>query len=158
MRKTYIDTQEWLKEIIEVNYNWKKEYIEVNIEETKYKTEKNIDIDNNELFDKIYNNFNIESPLENESIVKIYSWRNKFDFFINFCNYLIQKIEKSKSKKEINKIPLIVSNLSNYKWRHPNQKNITEKRNSIMIKYNTKLKKNKSINRWKICINPENIY
>jgi len=160
MGKTYLDSQEGLTEIIEIsNIDWKSKYVKSFIKKTKDTVEEKIEInESNKLFDEIYEKFNIDFPLDNKSIIKIYWWRNKFYFFIDFCNYLIEKIRKSENKKEIAKIPLIVSNLASYKWKHPNQRSIIEKRNELMYYFNEKVKKNKSFSRWKSWIDPNKLY
>jgi hypothetical protein len=75
---------------------------------------------NDELFKKfneIYNNFNDKEPLSNPLIQeKLKSEKNNIlNNFIKFCDFLIIKINNSTNKKEIKKIPLIISNISSYK-------------------------------------------
>ena len=97
-------------------------------------------------FDNIYNSFNIIKPLDNESIAqKYFKWINWniYNNYIEFCNYLLEKISNSLNKSDISKIPLIISNLSNYRWSSKNYKNkkIIEKRSEIMTAYKNKISK-----------------
>ncbi len=113
--------------------DWNKIYVKRSIDEIIV----NID------FSNIYNNFNEKQPLENEIITETYlksiNW-NIYNNFIDFCNYLLDKIQKSTKKDEIKKIPLIISNISNYRWSSKNlkNKNIKEKRNEVMQEFKNK--------------------
>ena len=147
MWKIYIDSIDWLKEVYPQTEKIKWKTI-TTIYEIKDKTNWIIETDNKlkELFDEIYNSFDYKNPLNNSPIKnKLISKRNNiYTNFNLFCEYLIQKINNSKTKKEIIKIPMIISNLNDYKWKTWwyvfKQKMIIEKRREVMQKYKSKLK------------------
>ncbi len=151
MWKTYLDSTDWLKEIYieEEILNWKtiKSMYEI-----KDKTDWIIVINNQleKLFNDIYESFDYKNPLENKPIKnKLISKKNEiYTNFNFFCEYLIQKIKNAKTKKEIIKIPKIISNLYDYKWKAWwyvfKQKMIIEKRAEVMQQYKLKLKELKN--------------
>ena len=146
MGKTYIDRQWELVEIIE---SWKKDWVPVMIEvwqeETKNEIKESLENESqlHKVFTDIYNNFNEKKPLENESIQEILQ-NQKWKIFENimlFLSFLEEKISKANNKKEISKIPLIISNICSYKWWKKTRNLFLSKKNEIMFKYNERMKK-----------------
>ncbi len=133
-----------LSDIIELGPAKKNKSSTFKSEDNIKKSIENIIINNN--FDYIYFSFNYENPLENDNITQKYlvweKW-NIFDNFISFCDFLIFKIKNSTDKDQIKKIPLIISNLSTYKWSSRNHKNkiIKEKRAEVMHLFKKKVYK-----------------
>ena len=89
--------------------------------EIQEKTTKNIENNFQPSFEEIYDNFDIKNPLENPYIEDILltdtNMKNNYNKFIDFCNFLLNKINIAKKKKEVEKIPYIISNLSSFKKR-----------------------------------------
>ncbi len=96
-----------------------------------------------EKFDNIYNNFDIKNISNNWLIKEKLKWTKNeiFTNFIYFCNYLIKKIKHANSKKEIEKIPLIIANLYSYKWNSNLKPQIRNKKQDVMIEYNKKIER-----------------
>ena len=151
---TYLDWAEWLIHVKEIPVNWWKGITELVIIDTEEKAENAL---KNKIpeeliakFNEIYDNFNEKTPLKNSPIKDELKWKNWeiYSNFIKFCDFLIDKINNSTNKKEIKKIPLIISNLSSYKWSREwtniKEKNIKNKRNEVMNLYNKKVWKPKS--------------
>jgi hypothetical protein len=145
MGKIYIDSIEWL---IEVRRKWKNWEIIEFVDSNKEKINNNIEYYNS-YFQEIYDNFNIENVFNNELIIEnlknIKTNEIIYVKFINFCNFLIKKIENSSRKSEIKKIPQIISNLSSYKWWRKYEALIIQKRNEVMQLYKKKLQNKKSL-------------
>ncbi len=121
-------------------------YMEDTSKKVEEKLKEKIHPEKRKIFEEIYINFNTENVFENEEIIKVLQkietiwWI--YENFIDFCNFLIEKIQNAKTKKEIAKIPQIISNLSNYKWDYKVRWLIKDKKNEVMWLYKEKTWKN----------------
>jgi len=144
MNKTYLDSRKWLISLKEIwnNEEWIPKYTHDFSEKTNNILKNKFPEEKIRNFEEIYENFNIKNVFENESIkdlLKEKKWEI-FNNYIDFCNFLIKKIENAKSKKEIIKIPQIISNLYNYKWDSEKKSLVIQKRNEVMNMYKQKIR------------------
>lgn len=146
MKQTYLDTAKWPEELFLIEGNFKTQD---EIDKNKNEIEKSLKIKLKpkleKLFNEIYDNFNINTPRSNEPITKRLeksSWSgtpNIYDNYIEFCLYLLNRIENNES---ISKIQWIISNISSYKpssAEYFKRQNVIAKRNSVMNAFNKKM-------------------
>ena len=146
MPKTYLDTAKWPEELFLREWNYKtQDEINKNKCEVEKKLETKLNPGLEKLFSQIYDDFVIEKPRSNEPItnrLEKSSWSgtpNIYDNYIEFCLYLLNRIENNES---ISKIQWIISNISSYKpssAEYFKRQNVIAKRNSVMNDYNKKI-------------------
>lgn len=106
---------------------------------------------NEDLFNEIYQKFDVENINNNEKIIEeTLNWYyfednlsrqvSKYDRFFDFMNFLEDKINNSSTYFEVDKIPKIISNMNWYNWWSEKYRFIRNKKNKVMSLFNQKKK------------------